>query len=224
MRTAHTFFLWYATNQYFMNILDIFKDKLLEIEFRNKIKKELQRKALETVQKYKGEPMVEAMLLKDAIRNLYGHSSQNSDSTNITEDIYNNPLFHNLLREEVLKVMNELFAESQTNVIDEVSNKTVPIQETYPRAKNNNHPASVEKKSDENFVLPQRIRYFDRLKKCETAIKKGLIKTKEEETDYLIQLMEQEDELIQEGKLCPNCHALDTINNKHCFKCGYNIQ
>lgn len=107
-----------------------------------------------------------------------------------------------------------LFDKSEQPIIVREDNET----------QNKNIKIDTDKMDEEEpFILPKRIMHFDVLKKCENALKTNKI-TKEEEADYLIQLMEQRDELIQEGKLCPKCNALNTIRNHYCYVCKQSVK
>lgn len=73
--------------------------------------------------------------------------------------------------------------------------------------------------ADKPFVLPDPIEYFFILSRLDMAKHEGTVRTKEEEADFLCKLMEEEDMLIEEGKLCPKCHALNTVRNHYCHAC-----
>lgn len=197
-----------ATKRKIMGLWNLLKDKIYEAELKARIKKELQAKTLETVQKYKGHPNIGLSLLKGAMDNLYKFPIVDTHAAN---EVYQSEIFKKLLEEEINKAIEELVTYYN------VENKTTYSRGTTstPIDNENTLPKKIDK-----FILPKKLEHFIILEESEKAIKKGLINSKEEEADYLVQLMDQEEELIKDEKLCPLCHALNTVKNKHCYVCN----
>ena len=61
--------------------------------------------------------------------------------------------------------------------------------------------------------------YFDILELLDEKKMKGEIRNKEEETFYIIELQNREEELIENGELCSKCKAIGSIRNGKCLAC-----
>lgn len=105
------------------------------------------------------------------------------------------------------KTIKEIPELSEKEEIKE-ENETVILTEKYKRE------VKQEKTRDSNFE------YFDILDIVANEIKQGNIRNKGEEAELIVTLQEKEEELIENGELCPNCKALNSFEGNTCRACN----
>jgi len=75
----------------------------------------------------------------------------------------------------------------------------------------------VNKREDKN--KSSNFEYFDILELLEQKKRNGEIRNKEEETYYIIELQNREEELIEFGEICGKCKAIGSIKDGRCLAC-----
>lgn len=199
-----------------MSLLDLIKDKFTDAELRAKIQKELRYSTLNSVREFKNDSMIQAYLLKGAIDKMYPQKSLYNDNIDrIIYEIISNKYFQNLLEEKITQIISSL-----VNNMQSTESKHICKSDSYIEKEE----VLKEPKEEDTFVDLNSVKYFDKYLICEEAKQKGLIKTKDDEAEFLIELMNIEDNLLQEGKLCPHCNALDMIKKGKCLVCGTKVK
>lgn len=197
-----------------MSLLDLIKDKFTDAELKARIQKELRQSTLDAVQEFKTDPGVQANLLKGAIDKMYPYK-ENIDI--LACEIISNKYFQKLLEEKITEIILSLVNNIQSSSIQQICKNEV-------HKENEEMYAETEDAEDDTFVDLNAVKYFDKHLACEEAKQKGIIKNKNDESEFFIEMMNIEDSLIQEEKLCPHCYALGMIKKGKCIVCGKKIK
>lgn len=131
-------------------------------------------------------------------------------------------LLNNQNDNDEIKLIEPNPADEQIIQVENNNHKTKEIKKDSPKHKSKVNSIKTETVDRKNFTNGK-YEYFVILDLLEEEKISGRILNNNDESDFIIEMQEKEEELIDDKVLCPYCKALNSIDNNICKACNKDV-